>query len=264
MGEGKSRDVKGTIAANSVGWGCKGRRGSAGEDACGPGAPLNCRRTGARAIMGRIMTRRPFVYCPYCATPLQDLHYGHKTLRACPNCRFVQHHDPKVAVVASIEHDNCLLLVRRGVNPSKGLWALPGGYMDAAKCPSTPCAAKSPRSWRCRSTCMNSLPSIPWSTMRGPARASCWSIGPRLQDALCSTAVAPPALDDVAEARWFTVQELAGELPVTLAFASTEVEVRRWVAGPGPLLWQIHHLQRNWTYDGKTLSHYGGSRIFGH
>jgi ADP-ribose pyrophosphatase YjhB (NUDIX family) len=48
-------------------------------------------------------------------------------------------------------------------------------------------------------------------------------------DSVWSTAVAPEAVDGVAEARWFTVQGLAGELPVPLAFASTEVEVRRWV-----------------------------------
>ena len=181
--------------------------------------------------MARIMTRRPFVYCPYCATPLQDTNFGHKTLRACPNCRFVQHHDPKVAVVARIEQDNCLLLVRRGVNPSKGLWALPGGYMDGGEMPVDAVRRECIEELALPIAVHELLAIYPMVNHEGPGQGIVLVYRATPEDTHCSTTTAPPALDDVAEARWFTVQELAGELPVTLAFDSTVVEVRRWVEG---------------------------------
>jgi 8-oxo-dGTP diphosphatase len=179
--------------------------------------------------MGAIMTCRTFVYCPCCATPLQDRHFGHKVLRACPNCRFVQHNDPKVAVVARIEHDNCLLLVRRGVNPGKGLWALPGGYMDGGEMPVDALRREVDEELALAVTVHELLAIYPMVNHDQPSRGIVLVYRATPEDAHCSTAVAPPALDDVAEARWFTAQELAGELPVPLAFDSTAVEVRRWV-----------------------------------
>jgi ADP-ribose pyrophosphatase YjhB (NUDIX family) len=181
--------------------------------------------------MGRIMTRRPFVYCPFCATPLQDANFGHKTLRACPNCRFVQHHDPKVAVTARIEQDNCLLLVCRGVNPSKGLWALPGGYMDGGEMPVDAVRRECMEELALPIAVHELLAIYPMVNHEGPGQGIVLVYRATPEDTHCSTTTAPPALDDVAEARWFTVQELAGELPVTLAFESTEVEVRHWVEG---------------------------------
>ena len=177
--------------------------------------------------------RRPaqpeFIVCAHCATPLQDRIFGHKTLRACPNCRFVQHNDPKVAVVARIEHDNCLLLVRRGVNPGKGLWALPGGYMDGGEMPVDAVIREITEEVALPIVVHELVAIYPMVNHEQPSQGIVIVYRAVPADPHCSTAVAPPALDDVAEARWFPVQELAGELPVTLAFASTEVEVRRWV-----------------------------------
>ena len=43
--------------------------------------------------------------------------------------------DPKVAVIALVTSHDRMLLIRRGVNPGKGQWALPGGFMDAGEMP---------------------------------------------------------------------------------------------------------------------------------
>ncbi len=74
-------------------------------------------------------------YCPVCATPLeQRLVYG-KERPACPRCDFVHYCDPKVAAVALIEQDGVVLLTRRGTNPAKGRWTLPGGFVDCGEDP---------------------------------------------------------------------------------------------------------------------------------
>jgi 8-oxo-dGTP diphosphatase len=81
------------------------------------------------------MSRPNFIYCPYCATPL-EVHEVYRQQRpVCPNCRFIHFPDPKVAVIGLVTNANQVLLIRRGIDPGKGKWALPGGYMDAGEMP---------------------------------------------------------------------------------------------------------------------------------
>jgi ADP-ribose pyrophosphatase YjhB (NUDIX family) len=177
------------------------------------------------------MVRQPFQYCPYCATPLQDRQFGAKTLRSCPACRFVQHHDPKVAVVARIEHGDCLLLVQRGVNPGKGLWALPGGYMDAGEMPVAALHREIAEELDLAVEVHELLAMYPMVNHDQPSQGFVLVYRATPAGEGCSTIVGPAAYDDVAAARWFSRRELAGDLPVPLAFVSTETEVRHWVAG---------------------------------
>lgn len=53
----------------------------------------------------------------------------------CTSCGRTAHRDPKVGVGVVVVQDGRLLLVRRGVQPGKGLWALPAGYVDADEDP---------------------------------------------------------------------------------------------------------------------------------
>jgi len=50
--------------------------------------------------------------------------------RTCEECGFVHFYDPVVAAVVFAVQDNRLLMIRRAVNPQKGKWALPAGYID--------------------------------------------------------------------------------------------------------------------------------------
>jgi len=81
------------------------------------------------------MENQNYIFCPRCATRLTGRIVGNKSHPACPDCDFIQFQDPKVAVIAFVTHDNKVLLIQRAVDPSKGKWALPGGYMDADEMP---------------------------------------------------------------------------------------------------------------------------------
>jgi len=69
-------------------------------------------------------------FCPMCGTKLNMVD-RHGALRpVCPNCGHVVYFDPKVAVVVFIEQDDKILLVQRGNDPGRGLWAMPAGFVE--------------------------------------------------------------------------------------------------------------------------------------
>jgi len=74
-------------------------------------------------------------FCPRCAAKLVvALKFG-KPRPTCPHCDWIYFQDPKVAAAVLIEQDSRVLLVRRAVNPQKGLWTLPAGFIDAGEDP---------------------------------------------------------------------------------------------------------------------------------
>lgn len=79
--------------------------------------------------------RPPVNFCQVCGhAMIHKLAHG-KIRPVCPECGFVHFADPKVAVVVFIEQDKRVLLVRRTMNPERGKWALPAGYVDAGENP---------------------------------------------------------------------------------------------------------------------------------
>ena len=48
----------------------------------------------------------------------------------CSSCEFVFYLDPKVAACSIVEHDNRIVLLQRSINPQKGKWVVPGGFVD--------------------------------------------------------------------------------------------------------------------------------------
>ena len=48
----------------------------------------------------------------------------------CGSCKFVFYVDPKVAVGAICETPEGIVLLRRGIEPGRGKWVFPGGYVD--------------------------------------------------------------------------------------------------------------------------------------
>jgi ADP-ribose pyrophosphatase YjhB (NUDIX family) len=69
-----------------------------------------------------------YQYCPQCGARRAE---GVTIPFRCHGCGFAQFFGPVAAVGALITNDtNELLLVRRARNPGKGLWGLPGGFVD--------------------------------------------------------------------------------------------------------------------------------------
>jgi len=48
----------------------------------------------------------------------------------CAECGYVQYDNPKIVVGAVCAHEDRLLLCRRAINPRKGYWVFPAGYLE--------------------------------------------------------------------------------------------------------------------------------------
>jgi 8-oxo-dGTP diphosphatase len=71
-------------------------------------------------------------FCPVCGGSL-----GHLTLKeqepqrlVCSRCDFVFYLDPKVVACSIVEMGRRIVLLKRDIEPQKGKWVLPGGYVD--------------------------------------------------------------------------------------------------------------------------------------
>ncbi len=69
-------------------------------------------------------------YCSNCGSKTEPRLVANQHLRACPNCDRIFFRNPKVVVIALIEDGGRVLLGRRDIEPGRGLWGLPGGYVD--------------------------------------------------------------------------------------------------------------------------------------
>lgn len=168
----------------------------------------------------------PFVFCPYCATPMQArLRFG-KERRTCPACNFTQFQDPKVATSVLISEGDRVLLIRRAVPPRAGYWALPAGFVEADELPEQT-AVREVHEETGLHVVLEGLvavrrmanPDKPGFLMSYRGRV----VGGALQ-----------AQDDVSDARWFA----AGDIPWDdLAFPTTHEMLRHWLGEAMP----IHH-----------------------
>jgi len=48
----------------------------------------------------------------------------------CERCGFVDYQNPKVVVGSAVLHGNKILMCKRAIEPRKGYWTLPAGYLE--------------------------------------------------------------------------------------------------------------------------------------
>ena len=74
-------------------------------------------------------------YCLQCGSPLEVAERFGKPRPVCLACGWIYFADPKVAVAVLVEQEGKVLLVRRAVDPQRGYWSLPAGFIDAGEDP---------------------------------------------------------------------------------------------------------------------------------
>ena len=72
------------------------------------------------------MKTEAHLFCHNCGAPYDTLVWP----RQCLSCGNFTYKNPTPVAVLLQPVDDGLLVVKRGIDPGMGLWALPGGYMD--------------------------------------------------------------------------------------------------------------------------------------
>jgi len=74
-------------------------------------------------------------FCPRCGAELgrKRLKPGEPERLVCSRCGFVFYIDPKLAASVIVDMGGRIVLLRRGISPSRGMWVIPGGFVDAGE-----------------------------------------------------------------------------------------------------------------------------------
>jgi len=74
-------------------------------------------------------------YCPHCAHPLEERRAFQRLRLVCPACGFVHFRELKVGVTVLVERNGGVLLIQRAIDPGRGQWALPAGFVEWDEAP---------------------------------------------------------------------------------------------------------------------------------
>ena len=55
--------------------------------------------------------------------------------QVCDHCGFIAYENPKLVVGSVVRHEGRFLLCRRAIEPRKGFWTIPAGYMELHETP---------------------------------------------------------------------------------------------------------------------------------
>lgn len=148
-------------------------------------------------------------YCGECGTTLVP---GDPP--SCPGCGHTHYRNAKPCAGALIEDRGQLLLVRRGIEPFRGYWDIPGGHCEAGEHPADTAVRET-------------LEETGWAVV--PTEIfGIWMDSDGTDDSLIiyyrakpTGQVAQPQAAETAELRWFA----AGSLPANMAFPGHSLEV---------------------------------------
>lgn len=71
-------------------------------------------------------------FCSECATPIkQSVPEGDNRLRyVCSHCHIIHYQNPRIVAGTLPTHQGKVLLCKRAIEPRKGYWTLPAGFME--------------------------------------------------------------------------------------------------------------------------------------
>jgi ADP-ribose pyrophosphatase YjhB (NUDIX family) len=77
------------------------------------------------------MKRTDVKYCPHCGSELEMKYAEGRDRKVCKECKSIYYINPLPAATSLVLNDkNQLLLGKRGIEPAKGQWCLPGGFVE--------------------------------------------------------------------------------------------------------------------------------------
>lgn len=73
-----------------------------------------------------------FRFCPVCGDSLESskIKVNEPSRLVCSGCDFIFYLDPKLVACSIVEVKDKIVLLKRAIEPQKGKWVVPGGYVD--------------------------------------------------------------------------------------------------------------------------------------
>ena len=80
----------------------------------------------------RVLSPTTVRFCPLCggALVLEAVPPDQREHAVCSRCRFIFYLNPKLVAATIPEQEGRVLLTRRSIDPGRGLWTFPGGFVD--------------------------------------------------------------------------------------------------------------------------------------
>jgi ADP-ribose pyrophosphatase YjhB (NUDIX family) len=71
-------------------------------------------------------------FCSHCGAPtVRETPPGDHLLRqVCPACKAIHYENPRIVVGCVAEHEGRILVCRRAIEPRRGYWTIPAGFME--------------------------------------------------------------------------------------------------------------------------------------
>lgn len=70
-------------------------------------------------------------YCPRCGKFLEEKVESGRKRKICPSCNYILYRNPVPVANVIVENEKGeIVLGKRAIDPKKGEWALPGGYVE--------------------------------------------------------------------------------------------------------------------------------------
>jgi len=160
-----------------------------------------------------------FRYCPDCGAKLDPVQGNHERLisQTCAVCGAVHFRNAKPCAGALVVRDGRVLLGRRAVEPGRGCWDIPGGFLNPWEHPSE-AAVREVREETGLDVRLTRLLDIVIDTYHDrDYTLNLYWVGEILGGQ-------ERAADDLCELRWFTPDELPGEL----AFPHCALVLQAW------------------------------------
>lgn len=77
-------------------------------------------------------------YCQVCGHDLVERMIeaeGRRRRLQCENCGFIHYMNPRVVVAIIVEYEGRVLLQQRAIEPRRGFWTFPGGFLEFGEMP---------------------------------------------------------------------------------------------------------------------------------